>query len=108
MRAGNLRNKVIIQKLGTTRNEFNEVEEGDYETFKTVWCSITPISGRESFLSNKDFSETTHKIKTRYISGVNASMRLLWGSRTFKFLNTRDIGERTKTIEILAKEDNNG
>lgn len=108
MRAGNLRNKAIIQKVGTTTNEFGEVEEGEFETFKTVWCSITPVSGKESFLSNTDFSKTTHKIRIRYIPGVNASMRLLWGSRIFNFINPRNIGERDKVIEILAWEDNNG
>ncbi len=108
MRAGNLRNKAIIQQLGTTQNEFNEVEEGDFTTFKTVWCSITPVSGNEKFLSNTDFSKTTHKIKIRYIDGVNASMRLLWQGRYFNFMNTRNISERFKAIEILAWEDNNG
>ena len=108
MRAGNLRNKAIIQKVGTTTNEYGEPEEGDFETFKTVWCSITPISGNEKFLSNADFSKTTHKIRIRYIPGVNASMRLVWKDRIFNFMNTRNIGERDKQIEILAWEDNNG
>ena len=108
MRAGNLRHKAIIQKVGTTTNDYGEVEEGEFETFKTVWCSITPISGNESFLSNTDFSKTTHKIRTRFVSGVNASMRLLWNDRIFNFMNTRNMGERDKVIEILAWEDNNG
>lgn len=107
MRAGGLRNKAIIQKVGPTQNEFGEVEEGQFETFKNVWCSITPISGRESFLSNADFSKTTHKIKIRYIPGVNASMRLTWQGRFFNFMNVRNIGERNKEIEILAWESNN-
>jgi len=108
MRAGNLRNKAVIQKVGTTTNEFGEVEEGDFETFKTVWCSITPISGKESFLSNADFSKTTHKIRFRYIAGVNASMRFVWQGRYFNFMNPRNISERFKVIETLAWEDNNG
>ena len=108
MRAGNLRNKAIMQKLGTAQNEFGEVEEGEFEKFKDVWCSITPVSGNEKFLSNADFSKTTHKIRIRYLAGVNASMRLLWQGRYFNFMNTRNIGERFKAIDILAWEDNNG
>jgi len=106
MKAGSLRNKAEIQKLGTTTNDLGEVEEGDFSKFKDVWCSITPIRGNESFLSNADFSKTTHKIKIRYIPGVNASMRLVWQDRNFNFLNTKNISERFKVIEILAWEDN--
>ena len=108
MNAGSLRNKAIIQMLGTAQNGYGEVEEGDYETFKIVWCSITPIRGNEKFLSNTDFSKTTHKIRIRYLDGVNASMRLLWQSRYFNFISTKNVGERFKQIEILAEEDNNG
>jgi len=108
MRAGILRNKAVIQKVGTTTNEYGEIEEGEYEKFKDVWCSITPISGKESFLSNTDFSKTTHKIRFRYIPGVNASMRLVWNDRHFNFMNPRNISERFKVIETLAWEDNNG
>lgn len=108
MRAGNLRNKAEIQEIGTTTNEYGEIEDGDFIKFADVWCSITPVSGRESFLSNTDFSKTTHKIKMRYIAGVNASMRLVWQGRVFNFLNTKNISERFKAIEILAWEDNNG
>lgn len=107
MNAGNLRNKAEIQKLGEIQNDYGEVEEGQFVKFKDVWCSITPISGNEKFLSNTDFSKTTHKIKIRYIPGVNASMRLVWQGRNFHFMNVRNISERFKAIEILAWEDNN-
>lgn len=108
MRAGNLRNKAIIQSIGTTVNAFGEIENGDFQDFKTVWCSITPVSGKEAFLSNADFSKVTHKIKIRYIPGINSSQRLKWGNRIFNFNYPRNIGERNKEIEILAEEVVNG
>ena len=108
MRAGNLRNKAEIQSIGTTTNAFGEIEQGEYAKFKDVYCSITPISGKESFLSNTDYAKTTHKIKIRYIDGINASQRLVWRSRIFKFLGVMNISERDKTIEIKAEEVING
>ena len=107
MRAGNLRNKAVIEAIGSTTNEFGEVVQGDYTKFKDVWCSITPISGKESFLSNADYSKTTHKIKIRYILGINGSQRLVWRNRIFNFLGTINISERDKAIEIKAEEINN-
>lgn len=108
MRAGNLRNKAEIQEIGETQNDFGEVEKGDYAKFKDVWCSIVPVTGKESFLSNVDFSKTTHKIRIRYIPGINASMRLVWQGRIFNFISTANVSERDKTIDIKAEEVNNG
>ncbi len=104
MRAGNLRNKAEIQSIGTTTNAFGEIEQGEYAKFKDVYCSITPISGKESFLSNVDYAKTTHKIRIRYISGVNASQRLVWRGRNFNFISVINTGERDKQIEIMAEE----
>lgn len=104
MRAGNLRAKAIIQSIGSTVNDFGEIEKGDYQDFKTVYCSITPVSGRESFLSNAEYAKTTHKIKIRYTDGINASQRIVWRGRIFTFIGVRNIGEMNKEIEILAEE----
>lgn len=107
MNPGRLRIKAEIQTINNAQDDFGQpILEG--VKFKDVYCSITPINGKESFLSNKDFAKTTHKIKIRYISGVNASMRLKWGVRIFDFTRVRDIGERTKEIEIYAEEVING
>jgi len=108
MRAGSLNKKAVIQSIGSTVNDYGEIEEGQFTDFKTVWCSINPISGKEQFLSNTDFSKVTHKIKIRYTDGISASMRLVYDSRVFNFIHTKDVMERTKEIEILAWEQNNG
>jgi len=112
MNAGRLSKKAVIQNVGSTTNEFGEVVEGDFVKFKDVWCSIIPVSGKESFLSNADFAKTTHKIKIRYIDGVNASQRLLWNTkgkdRIFDFIGVVNIAERDEEIEIKAEEVING
>lgn len=108
MRAGNLRHKITIQSIGTTTNDFGEIEEGNYQDFKTVWASITPISGKESFLSNTDFAMVTHKIKIRFIEGLNASMQIVFQGRKFRIKNIRNFAEMGKELEILAEEFING
>lgn len=108
MRAGNLRNKAIVQSIGSTTNAFGEIEQGDYQTFKTVWCSITPLRAKENFVGALDVSKATHKIKIRYTDGINASQRLSWRGRVFNFISVINFGERDKEIEILAEEFING
>jgi len=110
MRAGRLRHKITIQTIVNATDGFGQpIENGNsYIDYKTVWARITPISGRESFLSNADFSKTTHKIKMRYIPNINASMRIVWQGRNFNIINVRNIEEMDKELEILVWEQNNG
>lgn len=108
MRSGALRHKIKLQTIGTTTNDFGEIEQGNYQDFKTVWSSITPISGKESFLSNKDFATVTHKIKIRFIPSLNASMQIDFQGRKFKIMNIRNFGEFGKELEILAEEQIDG
>ena len=109
MRAGRLRHKAEIQQLGRVQDEFGAVNETEYSKIKDIWCSIDPIRGKESFLSNADFAKTTHKIRFRYTDGINASMRLVWKNRIFNFINGgRNFMELNKELEILAEEQING
>lgn len=108
MRSGNLRHKITFQTIGSTTNDFGEIGQGNYQDFKTVWSSITPISGKETFLANKDFATVTHKIKIRFIAGLNASMQIDYMGRKFKIMNIRNFGEMGKELEILAEEHING
>ncbi len=106
--SGRLRHKITFQTIGTDTNDFGEIEQSNYQDFKTVWSSITPISGKESFLSNKDFATVTHKIKIRFIPNLNASMQIDFQGRKFKIMNIRNFGELGKELEILAEEQING
>lgn len=108
MNAGQLRHKIKIQTIGNTVNAFGEIEQGNYQDFKTVWSSITPVGGGESFLANKDFATVTHKIKIRYIPNLNASMQIDYQGRKFKIKNIRNFAEMGSELEILAEEQING
>ena len=108
MRAGSLDKKITIQYIGSTRNDFGEIEQGNYQDFKAVWASINPVSGKESFLSNTNFSTVSHKIKIRYLSGLNASMRIVWKDRIFLIKYFMNFNEANKEIDILCEEQVNG
>lgn len=110
MRAGRLRNKITIQTIVNEVDDFGQplLNGSGYTDYKTVWASVIPVSGKESFLSNTDFSKTTHKIKIRYIPNIKASMRILWQGRIFNIVNVRNIEEMNREYEILAWEQNNG
>ena len=111
MRAGNLNKLITIQSLVNGQDEFGQPLEASWVEFKQVRASIVPVNlqkGDEIFVANADFSLVLHRIKIRYINGVNASMRAICDGRVFNFVSVRDISERNREIEILAKENING
>lgn len=108
MRAGNLNKKITIQKLGEAVDDFGGIIESGYTDFATVWASINPVTGKEAFLSNTDFSTVSHKIKIRYLAGIDASMRIFWNDRKFDVIYSLNYKEANKELEILCKEEVNG
>lgn len=108
MRAGSLDKKITIQKLGDAVDGFGGIIEGGYQDFATVWASINPVTGKEVFLSNTDFSTVSHKIKIRYLAGVDASMRIVWNDRVFEIKYFINYQEANREIEFLCEEQING
>jgi SPP1 family predicted phage head-tail adaptor len=103
MRSGNLKHKVEIQSYSQTTNDFGEVTKG-YYVFKTVYSSITPISGKEYFASKQVNAEVSHKIEFRFVDGVLPTMRIVYGARVFNIESVINIREENKTLQIMAVE----
>ena len=65
MRAGALRNRVQIQSLGSTYDDYGDLSnswsEGD-----TVWASIFPVGGTEVDIAKEMVGVVTHVVKMRY------------------------------------------
>lgn len=68
-------------------------EQLTFETFKTVYASIEPLTGRELQFAEQMHGNVTHKVTIRYTSGITKRMRLKWRNRYFNLapiLNTEE------------------
>lgn len=108
MRAGELRHKVIIQKISDNVNSFNQPDEDDWVDVATARAAINPLSGREFFAAEQNNSEVTHKVKMRYIAGVLPNMRIKFGTRYFGIIAVLNVEERNRELQIMCKELFNG
>lgn len=108
MRAGRLRHKAMIQEIVNTVDDFGQpISNGSgYQDLKPIWCRINPIRGNEKFLSNQDYSKTTHKIKMRFTE-IDASHRIVYQGRVFNIMAIMNINEMDRELEILAWEERN-
>lgn len=103
MRARTLKHRVTIQDYVKTSNDFGEVVEEWSDKFY-IWASIQTISGKEQFLSNQNFATLSHKLRVRFVDGINPKNRVKYGDRYFNILAVLNIFEANKEIEILCEE----
>ena len=79
MRAGLLRNEIIIQQrtAGSPQQTATGAPSESWTTYATVRASIDPVLGREFFAAEQIQSNISAKIRIRYQSGVTDGVTTL-------------------------------
>lgn len=105
MRAGELRNRIVIQTPDDAASRVSG--ERSWNTFATVWAKIVQASDSEGTDSSakKRQASATHLITMRFLRGLNPSMRITFEGRTFTVETIRNTDERNREIVIEARED---
>jgi len=83
LHAGDMWTRVTIETPTKTQNEVGETVL-TWSTFATVWAEVESLSARET----ERFAETvgfmTHRVKIRYLDGLNGAMRVVYRSRVLE------------------------
>lgn len=103
VRAGRMRQKVIIQELTDAKGAQGGRSE-TWATFQNVWAAIKPLRGREYFAADQAQSRVSHEIRTRWISGVTPKMRVTYDSRTFRIQSAINEDERDQVLLLMCEE----
>ncbi len=72
----------------------------------TVWASVRPAGGAESYALDRVAGKVSHEIVLRYRSDVTPEMRLRAGSRIFEIRAAFDPDQRRHWLKCLAEERN--
>lgn len=100
---GEMRKRVAIQRIDTTRTESGETVDVAV-LFCMAWVKIEPLTGREAWLAKEQQSTTTHRLNMRYQRGITSKMQAVYQGRVFSFTDVRDIDELHEELEIMAIE----
>lgn len=103
MRAGALREQIVIQQYTATRDEFG-AEVQTWATFATLRASVEPMTGRQLMAAQGIQADVTHRFTTRWITGVIPKMRISFDSRMFDILAAINEGERNRMLILMARE----
>jgi len=103
MQAGSLRHRIEIQH----RTEASDGIGGKTTTW-TRYCyaraGIWPLKASEALEAMRLEHRITHRIRIRYISGIEASMRIKFGTRYFDIVSIINREERNKELDLMATE----
>lgn len=94
---------IELQYPTLAKNEIGEVIQ-TWVTKQYIWASIEPLTGREKFLAQQVYTDLTARIRVRYRSDINPTMRLLFGHRIFEINAVVNPGERNEELELLCTE----
>lgn len=105
MRAGQLRHEVRLQQVTYTQDSYGEDVETWADT-ETVRALVEPLRGKEYFSAQQVNAELTTKILIRYYPTVVPHWRVVWdaGSVTYDIESVRDLGGRTRTMELICSQ----
>lgn len=70
----------------------------------TVWAGIEPLRGREYFSAMSEHAEVTTRIRIRYRSDIDRTMRVRHGETEFEILHIIRPEFGKKELQLMCKE----
>ena len=81
LRAGDLRESVVIESPVEQTNDFGETNL-TWATFAKRRAAVRGLRTDELMSAQGPYTVATHEVEFRYVPGLTAAMRLVWNSRT--------------------------
>jgi SPP1 family predicted phage head-tail adaptor len=96
--AQELNHKIVIEHQVTTTDGYGGTVT-TWETFAEPFCKVEPTVGKELFAAQTVYSKQPVKFTTRFIDGLDTTMRISYDGRTFDIQSVNDIkGMRRETL----------
>lgn len=85
--------------------------QDDYGGQLTSWVNVAPVrfsmvstGGKKIESASSSRAQSIFQISMRWLPNVDASMRILLGTRALNFTNVNDVENRHRDLEIAAIE----
>ena len=78
-----------------------------WQDVTTIWAEFDVLQGSKSdevLASKQQEARSFARVTIRYVSGVTAAMRVVYGVRVFNILGVINPGEANEMLELLVAE----
>lgn len=107
MYAQQLRSKIVIQSLTSTRDEIGQ-PINEWQDVATVWANIRYLSGTESIKADAEASVARASIRIRYRTGLTAAMRVKHGDTVYQIKAVLPDEARREHVDLVCEVVNGG
>jgi SPP1 family predicted phage head-tail adaptor len=103
---GRLRERVTVQIASGATNTLGETVL-TWASSSSVWASVEGVSAREAIAAAQQDVTLTHKVRLRYLPGLDQNMRFAWRGRTLEIVSLLEHGNRSEH-EAICQEVRDG
>lgn len=107
MNVGDLNKRITIQKSISYKDE-HQISKSRWEDYKTVWCNINNLFGKEFWEAKQLNMENTIVFTIRYSKDfaemTSNEYRIKWGTRFFNISFIDNIRYENTWLKIKAVE----
>lgn len=105
LKAGDLRNRVTIQKKGGDTNEWDEPRPQAWADVATIWANIRHLSGSETIKADAQTSVVKASIRIRWRTDVKAGMRVLASGAVYAIEAVLPDLQRREFVDLVSRRE---
>ena len=102
MRAGDLTERVTVERFTSTQDELGQPIEAWAPLF-TCWAAVEPLTGREYIAAQAAMSEVKVKIIMRYRPGITPADRVSHGGQVYGIEAVIDVHSSRRELHLMCK-----
>ena len=102
MRAGDLDQRVTVERFTTTYDELGQPIETWAPLF-TCWAAVEPLTGREYLAAAALVSEVTARIRMRFRPWMTAQDRVVHNGTTYGIESLVDVRSGNRELVLMCK-----
>ena len=102
MRAGDLDQRVTLQRREEGEDEAGQPYSG-WVDVASYWAAVEPLRGREYLAAQAIATETTTRIRMRYVPGIDSAMRVQHGADTYGIDACIHVKSARQELQLMCK-----
>ena len=102
--ARELREVLYLERPSGTPSPSSGQSRRRWTRYATVRGRVEPLTGREFWQAQEVNSQTTHRVKIRYVPGVTSKDRVIFGARELNITSAVNVEERGRIIILMCAE----
>ena len=102
IRPGEMRERVTVQQASSSTNSIGE-SLLTWATLTTVWAAINGVRSTEALADGQQESRVTHRVRLRYIDGLQHTDRFLWRGRTLQIVSLLEYENRSEHVAVCEE-----